>query len=192
MVGPHVLQANASALFTSEALDASITPLVEAANFALDDIGTQGHAGTTVAKRWAIVVLRRGQRTAARRAAMLLGALRGGNAWRKVEVESAAGERVTLYMAPDKNPHTVKTEGSGNKFSAELKVRQPQVGWRLLREEGILSAGYQNVVRIVAESSTLLRLEYNTKALADQGLQKADMQSAWAAVAGAVNVQWSS
>lgn len=58
---------------------------------------------------------------------------------------------------------------AGKKFLTELRARQPQVTWRLLREEGVLSAGYQKVVRLFAESSTQVRLEYNMKAFEGQG-----------------------
>lgn len=54
-------------------------------------------------------------RTAARRAAMLMGALCDGAGWRWVEVASAAGERVPLNIAPDKKKHTVQTEVAGKK-----------------------------------------------------------------------------
>lgn len=39
------------------------------------------------------------------------------------------GEQVPPYIAPDKNPHTIKTEVTGKKFFAELKGRQPQIAW---------------------------------------------------------------
>lgn len=98
---------------------------------------------------------------------MLLGAPREESGWRKVEVEGAVGERFPLYISPDKNPSIVKTEAAGTKILVELKARQPQVGWRLVREEGIVSAGYQKVVRIVVDSSMQVRFEYNMQALAD-------------------------
>lgn len=104
VVEPQVLQANASALFSGEALAAALTPLAQAANIAPEDIEVKGPSGATVAKRWTLIVKGRDPRTAARRAAMLMGTLRDGNGWRRVEVESAAGEKVPLYIAPDKNP----------------------------------------------------------------------------------------
>lgn len=71
----------------------------------------------------------------------------------------------------------MKTKVSCKKYLAELKARMPQVGWRLCREECIISAGYQKVARIAAESSTLVRLEINMQALRDQQLQEADVQA---------------
>lgn len=158
-VAPNVLPANARAMFSDELLVASLAPLLETTNLTLDDIDLQMPSATMVAKRWTMVVKGWDARTAVRKAAMLLGTLREGSGWRKVEVESAAGEKVSLHVAPDKTPRQVKAEEAGKKFVAELKVRFPHVFWRLLREEGIVSAGYQNSLRIVAESSTLVRLE---------------------------------
>lgn len=69
-------------------------------------------------------------------------------------MESAAGECVPLYIAPDTNPRMVRTEVVGEKLLGELRSRMPQVAWRLLREGGIISAGCQRVLRVVADSST--------------------------------------
>lgn len=69
-VEPHVLQANASAMFSSAALVEHLTPLVEAANLTLDDVGITVPSGTTVAARWTIVV-KCDPRTAARRVAVV-------------------------------------------------------------------------------------------------------------------------
>lgn len=165
---------------------ASLTPLREAANLSLDDVELKLPTGATVAKRWTLVVKGRDASTAARRAAMLVGALREGSGWRQ------PGSDFPSYISPDKNPRIVKMEVAGNKFLAAMKARQPQVGWRLLREEGILSAGCQKVVRIVPDSSTQVRLEHNKQALADKQLQRSELQAAWDAVVGTVSVQWSS
>lgn len=93
LVEPHVLQAKASSMFGAAALVAPITPLVEAANISLDDVEVRMPPGVAVAKRWTLEIKGRDPRTAARRVAMLLGALRDGSGWRCVKVESAAGER---------------------------------------------------------------------------------------------------
>lgn len=44
-------------------------------------------------------------------------------------------------VAPDKDPRMAKTEVAGKRFIAELRARHPQVSWRLLREDGGVSAG---------------------------------------------------
>lgn len=104
IVEPHVLQADASAMFNVATLVESLGLWAEAANLTPDDIDTQVPTGTPVSKRWTLVVKGRDSRTTARRAPVLLGAQRDGSGWRKVEMESAAGERVPLYIAPDKKP----------------------------------------------------------------------------------------
>lgn len=58
-----------------------------------------------------------------------------------------------LCIAPDKNPKMVRTEVAGNKLLGEFRAQLPQVSWRLLREEGVISTGYQQVLRVLAESS---------------------------------------
>lgn len=129
-VEPHILQANASAMFCATALVDSLTPIAEAANLSLDDIDVKMPHRVTVAKRWTLEVKGRDARTAARHAAMLMGALRDGAGWRRVEVASAVGERVPLYIAPDKNPRAVKREVVGERFLAELRTRHPGIAWR--------------------------------------------------------------
>lgn len=114
---------------------------------------------------------------------MILCALRDGSGWRKVNVESAAIERVPLYIAPDKEPRMVRTEVVGKKLLGLLRPRMRSVGWRLLREEGAISAGYQQVFRVVLESSTCVRFEFSQKALDEQKkLERKDLLAAWAAV----------
>lgn len=94
-----------------------------------------------------------------------------------------------LHRAGQESAH----RGWGSIYcGATIRARQPQVSRRHLREEGALSAGDQKVARLVAESSTQVRLGYNMKALEDQGLQKADLQAVGAVVAGTVSVQRSS
>lgn len=91
MVEPNVLQANASAVLSVEALVASLIPLAEVANRSLEDIDLKIPRGVALAKIWTLVAKGWDARIVARRAAMLMEALRGGSGWRKVDVESAAG-----------------------------------------------------------------------------------------------------
>lgn len=146
-------------------------------------------AGETVAKRW---IKGRDQRAAARRVAILLGALRGGSGWRGVEVESASGELVPLRVAPDKHLCVVRTEVAGKKYINAMRTMFPEVSWRLLREEGVISVGCQQVVRIVAKSSTDVRLQFSAKAFGDQRRRMQDLQAFWDAVAATMSVQPSS
>lgn len=90
VVEPNVLQANGGAMFSAEALVASLTLLAEATN---------------------LVVKERDARTAARRAGTLTAGFATGG-WRKVEVTCAAGGQMPLYISPHKKPRTVKTEGT--------------------------------------------------------------------------------
>lgn len=83
----------------------------------------------------------------------------------------------------------VRTEVSG-KLLDELRSRMPSVGWRVLREEGIASAGCQQVLRVVAESSTFVRIEFSQKALDDQKLERVELLAASATVERTVRVQW--
>lgn len=120
---------------------------------------------------------------------MLLGALRDGPGWRRVEVESAAGERVPLHIAPQKTPRSRKTETAGNKLINELRTRYPPAAWRLLREGRTISAGYRQLVLIVAESSTKVRFEFDPKALENQRLPREDPQAVSEAMARTASVQ---
>lgn len=64
----------------------------------------------------------------------------------------------------------------------------PQVAWRLLREEGIIGARYQQVLCVVAESSACVRIECHQKAMADQRSQRSELQAAWEVVEGTVEL----
>lgn len=126
MVEPHILQANASALFSAESVVEALKPIEAAA---------PPSAGVIVAKRWTLEIKGRDARIAARRVSMVMGALRDEAVQRRVEVESAAGERVSLFIAPGKNPKMVRTEVAWKKLLGELRSRAPSAGRRLLREE---------------------------------------------------------
>lgn len=77
-VEPYILQANASALFSAEVLVAALAPVAEAATVSLDDIEIRTPTGVTLAKRGTLEVEGREVRDAARRASMVMGALRDG------------------------------------------------------------------------------------------------------------------
>lgn len=191
-IEPHILQANSDVVFNGEELVAALAPLLEAANLTLDDVHVRPPQGMTVARRWTLEMQGRDKRTAARKAAQLLSALRVDGSWRAVQVQGPDNTKGDLYIAMDKNPRMIRTEMSGKKLVAELKRRHPQKSWRLLKSEGIVCAGYQQVVKVVAESSSDIRLEYNQKALDDQGIQRETIQESWEAVAELISVRWSS
>lgn len=50
---------------------------------------------------------------------------------------------------------------AGKKYIGELRKRSRQVSRPLLRKEGVISAGYQQFVRIVTESSADIWLQFN-------------------------------
>lgn len=192
-VEAHVLQANAEVLFSDTALVAALEPLLAAANLDLDDIHVRGPPGMTVARRWTVEVQGRDKRTAARKASQLLGAMRDGSgAWRKTEVKGPDDSVGTLYLAADKNPRMIRTEMAAKKLVAEMRRVHPQTSWRLLKSEGVVCAGYQQVVKVIAESSSDVRMEYNMKAMNEHGITKEMVMACWGAVAETVSVRWSS
>lgn len=74
----------------------------------------------------------------------------------------------------------------------ELKRQFPQTGWRLQREDGVICAGYQQLVKVEAESSSRVELRFNDRAMREQSVTRQDIQGAWDAVSSDVSVRWSS
>lgn len=93
----------------------------------------------------------------------------------------------TLYLAADKNPRMIKTEMSAKQLIAELKRKHPRTSWRLLKS-GVICSGYQ---QIVTESSSDARMEYNTRAMDEQGITREMIKECWEAVAETISVRWS-
>lgn len=170
----------------------AVALLMESANLSLDDVTVVDKVGVTAAKRWTLRFAGRDARHAALRAGLLLAALRDDSVWKKIEVKALAGEVVPLYVAADKNPKTVRTEVASKRFVEELRKRLPNISWRLQREEGIVSVGYQQVVKVEAESNSRVELRFNDPAVRDNGLTRQALQEVWDAVSSDVSVRGSS
>lgn len=159
-----------------QALVKALEPLLPSATLSLGDVVVLEKPGVTAAKRWTLRFAGRDVRHAARRAGLLFAALRDDGGRKNVEVKSVAGENVPLYVAPDKGPKTVRTEVAGKRFLNELTKRLPLIGWRLPREEGVISGGYQQVVKVEVESSSTVELHFNDLAMRDIGLTRQTLQ----------------
>lgn len=91
-----------------------------------------------------------------------------------------AGVLAPLYVFPDKSPKTVWAEIVSRRLVNELRHCLPRVRWRLQREEGVIRAGYQQIVKV----------EANDPAMRAQGLTRQAIQDAWDAVFSDVGVRW--
>lgn len=177
------------------ALMEAIEQLLASANLSLDDVVVLEKPGVTAAKWWTLRFVGRDARHAARRAGLLLAALRDDSGWKKVKVKLVGGEIVPLYLAPDKSPKTVRTEVAGKRYVNEFRQRLPQIGWRSQMEEGVISlisAGYQQVVKVEAQLSSTVELRFNDPGLRDNGLMRQVLQEAWDTVSSDVSVRWGS
>lgn len=79
-------------------MTAAIAPLVEEAALSLDDVPVLDEPGATKAKRWMRKFACQDSRHAARRADVLLAALRGGSGWKAMEVKTVADETAPLHQ----------------------------------------------------------------------------------------------
>lgn len=190
---PTILVANSKATFAEDELIGALAGLLRQCNVPSDQVRFVAPRGQTAAQRWTVRFLGE-PRLAARRAAQVIGGLRGDDGeWIPLEVASATGlERCRLYVGVDKSPKQTRTEVMGKRLASMARELRPDLQWRLLRDEGVVCVGYQRILKVVADP-TATTLQFAAEGVVQYGIDKAAFTKRWETVsATAGSATWGS
>jgi hypothetical protein len=144
-----IVRLNAAEMVSKESMVVALETLVHEANLKMEHFEIHGEP---VSKRFVMRFTGTGG-IAAQRARKLLSSLRTINGtWKRFQCKAPSGNDTNLYVGPDKNQKTIKTEVAGKQLVNVFKELYASKYPKLLKREGIVSAGYVSFARVtVAE-----------------------------------------
>jgi hypothetical protein len=89
--------------------------------------------------------------TAARRLKKAIQSLNADGVWTELYVKAPDGSAIRAYISGDKNQKMRLTEVLGKKLLAAAKASRPDLGWNLLKKDGIVRIGWTRIIKVVPE-----------------------------------------
>mgnify|MGYP000435432587 CR=1 FL=1 len=113
---------------------------------------------------------------ATKRAASAMGALRKANGeWLDLRAVDADDKQIRLYVNTDKNGRMVRLEREGKKLQRAIQEGSPNAKVVFLRRDAVISFNFKAIAKIEVSPDGPTKLLWNEKALADSGVDRAEV-----------------
>jgi hypothetical protein len=113
---------------------------------------------------------------ATKRAASAMGALRKQNGeWLDLRAVDADDKQIRLYVNTDKNGRMVRLEREGKKLQRAIQEGSPNAKVVFLRRDAVISFNFKAIAKIEVSPDGPTKLLWNEKALADSGVDRAEV-----------------
>ena len=113
---------------------------------------------------------------ASRQVLRVLSRLRVDGVWKEFYVDVPGGARARLHLGPDKNPRQIRTEILLRRCRAAISEAHPTLRLFGDRERGVLSIGWDKILRIeAAPGDRPSQLWWDAAALRKHNLVKDDL-----------------
>ena len=78
----------------------------------------------------------------------------GGGRWKDLNGKNENGEKVKIYLAPDRNPFHIKMAADARKLATALRSLVKDDKVRIIaRDNGVVESGFQPVARVLPKAS---------------------------------------